>query len=90
MSVRVTSQAFDYSPHSVKRRYVRYSKLDQEFRFCEVGEHPAYDIRQGIITEDDLPEAIASEAKARYGQYPSYVFWPIQKVHDLPPSKCDH
>jgi len=61
-----------YHPDKVTKSYVRYSKTDNKFYFCERGQEVS-DIRQGIIDQFFLPYEIQEEAKRRAGVWPSYV-----------------
>lgn len=61
-----------YHPDKVTKAYVRYSKIDDKFYFCERGQEVS-DIRQGIINQSSLPQEVQSEAKRRAGVWPSYV-----------------
>lgn len=71
--ITVTSQSKNYVSESVLKRYVRFD--GENYHFCEVGFDRRYDLRQGIVTEKELPESIAAKAKARKGFWPSYVEW---------------
>lgn len=62
-----------YSPDAVRKRYVYCSSVkDQRFRFFEVGEDRRYDLRQGNVKADELPDDVrcASENQA-------FVEWPF-------------
>lgn len=83
MTLTVTHQARDYDPAKVTDRYVR-TDLSGGFVFCEVvGGDRRFDVRQGTVTEDDLPEYVLKAALARSGFYPSYVEWPFATVAGL-------
>lgn len=73
--ITVTSQSKNYAPEAVLKRYVRFD--GETYLFCEVGIDRRYDLRQGTVTEDELPESIAAKARARKGFWPSYVEWPL-------------
>lgn len=56
-------------------RYVRFD--GSEFHFVEVNpEDRRFDVKQGTVTEDELPPEVAQRAKDRIGFIPSYVEWP--------------
>lgn len=61
-----------YHPDKVTQSYVRYSKTDDKFYFCERGQEVS-DIRQGIVDPSFLPQKAQEEAKRRAGIWPSYV-----------------
>lgn len=70
-------QSKDYDPAKVTDRYVR-SDMDGGFWFCEVvGSDRRFDVRQGTVEADELPEYIIKAAKEREGFYPSYVEWSL-------------
>jgi hypothetical protein len=70
-------QAKDYDATKVTDRYVR-TDLNGGFWFCEVvGADRRFDVRQGTVDRDELPDWVAKEAEARSGFYPSYVDWPL-------------
>lgn len=73
--ITATYTATNYKPEEVSKRYVRFD--GEVFRFCEVGNDRRFDIRQGIVSRDELPDAIATAASERRGFSPSYVEWPI-------------
>ncbi len=75
--MRTTYQAKDYDPAKVLKRYVRLDGVTGYFCFCEVGEDKRYDLRQGIVDSDELPEDVYNAAYERAGIFPSYVEWPL-------------
>lgn len=74
----VVKQSPRYTPDAVRSRYVRFDALSGEFRFCEVGDDRRYDLRQGIVREDEIPPDVAHAARERAGFFPSYVDWPME------------
>lgn len=75
-------QSRDYDPDKVTDRYVR-SDLSGGFWFCEVAGDRRYDVRQGTVEADELPEYLIKAAKEREGFYPSYVEWPFATTEAL-------
>lgn len=73
--MKVTYQSSNYAPEKILRRYVRRSS--DGYQFCEVGQDRRYDLRQGTVEADEIPEAIRIKADALKGQYFGYVDWPI-------------
>lgn len=75
-----------YSHHSYNSAndYTRYVRFDgKTFKFCECNPFTLtgarYDIRQGEVSEVELPNRIVEAAKAKYGHFPSYVEWPYEE-----------
>lgn len=80
MSIKVTSQSRGFSPDMVRKRYVSAPGFAMtEWRWCEVGDDRRFDIRQGFVTPDELPEDVRAAALARRenGVWPFYVEWPL-------------
>jgi hypothetical protein len=73
--MKITYQSKNYKPEAVLKRYVRWD--GDVFLFCEVGKSRRYDLRQGIIDSDELPEIIRLMAMEKRGCIPSYVEWPL-------------
>ena len=78
MAITVTHQSRSYEPGGVRRRYVKYDDAGA-YSWCEVGDHPKFDLRQGTCTIDDLSPDVAMTAIARRneGVWPFYVEWPL-------------
>jgi len=70
-----------YAPEAVVTRYVRFDGT--AFRFAEVGEDRRFDLRQGYVSEEELPRHVARKAKLRAGVFPGYVEWPLE-IDGLP------
>jgi len=77
MTITPAFTAAGYAPEQVRARYVGKWTVDGPFRFCEVGDDRRYDIRQGTVDADDLPESVRLAAEARAGYIPCYVDWPL-------------
>jgi|JI9StandDraft_2_1071091.scaffolds.fasta_scaffold822700_1 hypothetical protein len=77
MSMTVTYQSKRYAPELVVERYVRRSSVDSSYTFCEVGEDRRWDLRQGKVDGEDIPEDIRSKADGLRDQAFGYVPWPI-------------
>lgn len=73
--IEVTHASKKYSPDKVRKRYVRWNGLS--YAWCEVGEDPRYDLRQGWCSKEELPPEIMEAANANRGQAFSYVEWPL-------------
>lgn len=73
MKVRFQTQG--YKAADVRSRYVRASAYGIYF-WCEVGDDRRYDIRQGTVEPQELPEAVKAAADALRGTWPGYVDWP--------------
>lgn len=77
----IVYQARDYDASKVEARYVRYSRSEGVYRFCEVGPPDRngrrWDIRQGVVDEETLPGEVAAAARQWAGVFPSYVEWPL-------------
>ncbi|QIG75353.1 hypothetical protein EVC29_124 [Rhizobium phage RHph_Y52] len=74
MTIEVTSEASNYRPESVLKRYVRAN--GNRFAWCEVGADRRFDLRQGRCDAEDLPPDVIMAAREREGYFPSYVDWP--------------
>jgi hypothetical protein len=76
--MQVTYTAKRYDPAIAHRRYVRAVIGEPgQYRWCEVNQHwPQWDMRQGSVRAQELPEAVRVAADARLGWSPSYVEWP--------------
>lgn len=71
-----TYTAKGYAPEHVRTRYVKY-RSGILYQFCERGDDLRWDIRQGAVTENELPPEVAAAARASAGVWPSYVEWPL-------------
>ena len=74
--MQVTYQSERYVPGSVVARYVKFDP-NEGYQFCEVGDNPMWDLRQGYVTESELPRKIAKAAADRRNTWPGYVEWPM-------------
>lgn len=72
-----TYQVGGYHPNKVRSRYVRRG-VETGYHFAEVGDDRRFDLRQGTVSADELPEAVRVAADLRCGFFPSYVDWPVQ------------
>lgn len=75
--MEVTYQSRSYSPEKVSKRYVRKSYAVGGYDWCEVGPDRRYDVRQGTVEGDELPESIRSAADEHYKISSSYIDWPF-------------
>jgi hypothetical protein len=75
----VTYTAKRYDPAIAHRRYVRAVMGEPgNYRWCEVNPaQPNWDMRQGSVAGDELPDDVRAAADARLGWSPSYVEWPL-------------
>ena len=74
----ITYTCTKYSPDDVRKRYVYCSSVkDQRFRFFEVGEDRRYDLRQGNVTADELPDDVRRASEGQSGMAQGYVEWPF-------------
>ena len=74
--MKITYQSKNYSPDKVTKRYVRRSTASGEYDWCEVGEDRRFDVRQGTIEPDELPEDIRAAADELFKTSSAYVDWP--------------
>lgn len=75
--MKITYQSNKYAPENVMKRYVRRSTAAGGYGFCEVGKDRRYDIRQGTVEADELPEAVRVAADENYKVSCNYVDWPL-------------
>lgn len=74
--MKITYQSRNYDPAKVMNRYVRRTCATGGYDFCEVGFH-RYDVRQGTVEADELPENIRKAADEHYKVSSSYIDWPM-------------
>ena len=74
--MRATYTSRTYAPEHVTARYVRRC-VSGEYQFCEVGADRRYDIRQGVVDADELPDDVREAADNLCGHTFAYVPWPI-------------
>lgn len=76
----VTYQSPKYAPQLVRARYVRACLHGEasQWRWCEVGENPAFDLRQGSAETSEIPQDVRQKAEKQRGRAWSYVDWPIE------------
>lgn len=75
--MEVTFTAKGYQPGAVLARYVRANVKGGDYSWCEVGTDRRYDLRQGIVAAEELPEPIKAAADKLRGTWPGYVDWPL-------------
>jgi len=76
--MKITYQSKNYKPEAVLNRYVKYAPWDGgTFHFCEVGEDRQFDLRQGTVTADELPDGLAEAAIEHYKTSWHYLDWPL-------------
>lgn len=74
----VTYTSTKYRPEYVRKRYVYCVSVNQQrFTFCEVGEDRRYDLRQGIVSANEIPDDIRRAAETQSGQAYGKVEWPL-------------
>lgn len=69
-------QVKDYKPENVTKRYVK-QLVNGTFAFCEVGMDKRYDIRQGLVMPEELPESVRNAAIENAKVSVHYVEWPL-------------
>jgi len=74
--MKITYQSKSYSPEKVTKRYVRRSAAGG-YSFCEVGDDRRFDIRQGTVEPDEIPEAVRAAADDLHKTSSAYVDWPV-------------
>lgn len=75
--MKITYQSKSYAPDAILKRYVRRSTAAGGYDFCEVGKDRRYDLRQGTVEPDELPDAIRNAADEHYKVSCSYIDWPF-------------
>ena len=75
--MNVTYQSKNYSPEAVLKRYVKYCPWDGTFEFCEVGGDRRFDLRQGTVDDNELPDGLPDAAIAHANVSMSYLEWPL-------------
>jgi len=75
--MKITYQSKSYSPEKVTKRYVRRSSAAGGYDFCEVGEDRRFDVRQGTVEPDEIPEAVRAAADELRKTSCAYVDWPL-------------
>lgn len=73
--MEVTFTAKGYRPENVRRRYVRANIKNGDYSWCEVGDDRRWDLRQGLVAAEDLPDDIRAAADALRGTWLGYVDW---------------
>ena len=73
--MEVTFTVKGYQPGAVLARYVRANIKNGDYSWCEVGDDRRYDLRQGLVAADELPDDIRAAADALRGAWPGYVDW---------------
>lgn len=75
--MQVKYQAHRYDPDKVTARYVRRSSATGGYDWCEVGDDRRYDVRQGTVEPDELPDHIRAEADEAQKKHCHYITWPF-------------
>ena len=75
--MKITYQSKNYAPEEVTKRYVRRSSAAGGYDFCEVGEDRRYDVRQGTVEPDELPDSVRNAADELRKTSCAYVDWPF-------------
>ena len=75
--MEATFTAKEWQPGQVRARYVRANVKGGDYSWCEVGDDRRYDLRQGLVTAEELPDDIRAAADALRGTWPGYVDWPL-------------
>jgi hypothetical protein len=65
------------APENVLKRYVRRICSSGGYYFCEVGEDRRFDLRQGTVEAEELPEAVRQAADEHYKVSIFYIEWPF-------------
>lgn len=73
--MKVTYQSKKYTPEAVLKRYVRHTP-GGGYDWCEVGKDRRYDLRQGTVEADELPDALRMAADEHYKISLNYIDWP--------------
>jgi len=74
--MRATYTSRTYAPEHVTARYVRRC-VSGGYQFCEVGADRRYDIRQGVVNADELPDDVRKAADDSCGRTFSWTPWPM-------------
>ena len=78
MTITVEHQSPKYDPTAPARRYVRFDRIDDVFRWCVVDQRDRrFNAQSGTCEESDLTPTIAQAARDRSGIWPSFVDWPF-------------
>jgi hypothetical protein len=74
--MKITYQSKNYTAEAILKRYVRKINAEGGYDFCEVGEDRRFDLRQGTVDADELPDSIRAAADEHYKTSRSYIDWP--------------